>query len=392
LLSRKGAPRGKVLRTSAWRPLLEKATVMVPESDVVIQALKGTLQRLFVVDSVGGPSQIRIFDRKGKAQGTVPILPVSAVHQMVDLGEGDLLFHNESFTEASAWYRFRASTGKVEKTAMAQPATADFSDIVVMPEQCTSRDGTKIPLNILRRKDAKFDGSNPALLTGHGGFGVNVAPDYDPTRRIWFDKGGVVAVANLRGGGALGGEWHKAGMLTNKQNTFDDFFACAQRLFDLKVTSSDKIALLGLREPLLMGAAITQHPEMFRAVVARGGIYDMLRLERVPNGAYDVNEYGSVTKKEQFDALYGYSPYHRVEDGKSYPAVLFLTGESDPRGDPGQARKMAARLLAVTASQDPILLRSSGDTGRGIGTPLNHAVLEAVDIYTFLFHVLGIAP
>lgn len=392
LLSRKGAPRGKVLRTSAWKPLLEKAAVMVPESEVVIEALKGTQTRLYVVDSAGGPSQIRIFDRKGKALGTVPILPVSAVHQMVDLGEGDLLFHNESFTEASAWYRFRASTGKVEKTAMAQPATADFSDVIVMREQCTSKDGTKIPLNILRRKDAKLDGSNPTLLTGHGGFGVNVAPDYEPTRRVWLDKGGVVAVANLRGGDEHGDEWHKAGMLASKQNTFDDFFSCAQRLFDLKVTRPEKLALLGLQEPLLMGAAITQHPEMFRAVVARGGIYDMLRLELVPNGAYDVNEYGSVTKKEQFEALSGYSPYHRVEDGKPYPAVLFLTGERDPRGDPGQARKMAARLLAATSSKEPILLRSSGDTGRGIGTPLNHAVLEAVDVYTFLFHVLGIEP
>jgi prolyl oligopeptidase len=141
-----------------------------------------------------------------------------------------------------------------------------------------------------------------------------------------------------------------------------------------------------------MGAALTQRPELLRAVIARGAVYDMLRLERAPNGAYDVNEYGSVADKAQFDALFKYSPYHRVEDGKPYPAVLLLAGENDPRGDPSHARKLTARLLAATSSQEPILLRQSGDTGRGVGTPLDHAVLEAVDMYTFLFYVLGIKP
>jgi prolyl oligopeptidase len=393
LVSRKGAPRGRVLRTSAWKPALAKAEAVVAPSDAVIEMVKGTPGRLYVVDTVGGPSQIRIFERKVKAKelGKVPILPTSYVDQLVAINGDDLLFHNESFTEASAFYRFRASSGKVEKTAMAQPATADFSDATVERTTCVSRDGTQIPLSILRRKDAKMDGSNPTLLSGLGGFGLTAAPDYDPTRRVWLDVGGVVAVANLRGGDEMGDDWHKAGMLTEKQNAFDDLFACAQKLFDLKVTRPDRLALMGHSQaPLMMGAAITQHPEMFRAVVARGGVYDMLRLELAPNGAYDVNEYGSVGNKDQFNALYGYSPYHRVQDGKPYPAVLFLTGDNDPRGDPSHARKMAARLLAATTSKEPILLRSSGDTGRGMGTPLDHAVLEAVDVYTFLFHVLGI--
>jgi prolyl oligopeptidase len=393
LLSRKGAPRGKVLRTSGWKPQIDKAQVVVPESDAVIENIQATAQRVYVVDTIGGPSQIRIFDRKGKPLGAVPILPTSAVHQLVPLGESDLLFSNDSFTEASAWYRFRAGSGKAEKTAMAQPATADFSDATVVRESCASKDGTKIPLSILRRKDAKMSGDNPTLLTAQGGFGISVPPDYDPTRRVWLDQGGVVAVANVRGGDELGDDWHKAGMLTNKQNAFDDLFACASRLFELKVTRPEKLALVGSSQaPLIVGAAITQHPEMFRAIVARGGVYDMLRLELAPNGAYDAFEYGTVEKKEQFDALYGYSPYHRVDDGKPYPAVLLLTGENDPHGDPSHARKMTARLLEATSSKEPILLRSSGDTGRGVGTPLDHAVLEAVDVYTFLFHVLGIQP
>jgi prolyl oligopeptidase len=229
------------------------------------------------------------------------------------------------------------------------------------------------------------------LLTAQGGFGVVVAPDYDPTRRAWLDVGGVVAVANVRGGGEDGEDWHAAGKLLQKQNTFDDLFACASMLFEMKITRPDKLALLGSAQaPLVMGAALTQRPEMFRAVVARGGVYDMLRLEQSPNGAYDVGEYGTVADEKQWKALYAYSPYQRVEDGKPYPATLFLTGENDPRGDPSHARKMTARLLAATSSKSPILLRSSGDTGRGVGTPLDHAVLEAVDVYTFLFHALGI--
>ncbi len=391
IISKKDAPRGKVLRTSAWKPVLAKAEVVVPESEGVLLDVIPTLQRIYVRSSAGGPSEMRFFDLKGKAGGVVPILPVSSVHEVVLLQEGDLYFENESYIEASAWYRFRAGSGKVEKTAMAQPATADFSDATVVREACTSKDGTKIPLSILRRKDAKLDGKNPTILTGQGGFGVVVSPDYDPTRRAWLDVGGVVAVANLRGGGENGDAWHKAGMLAQKQNVFDDLFACAERLLELKISKSDKLVLLGApQSPLLVGAALTQRPEMFRAVVARGGIYDMLRLEGTPNGAYDVPEYGTVADDKQFKALFGYSPYHRVEDGKSYPATLFLTGENDPRGDPSHARKMAARLLAATSAKSPILLRSSGDTGRGVGTPLDHAVLEAVDVYTFLFHVLGI--
>jgi len=393
LISGKDAPKGKVLRTSGWKPNLGKAEVVVPEGPAVIEDLVPTLQKLYVVDNIGGPSQIRIFDLKGKPTGNVPILPISAVHEIVALSEGDLYIENESFTEAAAFYRYRAGSGKYERTAMAQPATADFSDATVVRETCTSKDGTKIPLSILRRKDTKFDGKNPTILTGQGGFGVVVAPDYDPTRRAWLDVGGIVAVANLRGGGEQGEAWHKAGMLTQKQNVFDDFFACAEKLFELKVTQADRLALVGAASaPLLAGAALAQRPEMFRAVVARGGVYDMLRLEGTPNGAFDVPEYGSVADKKQFDALYAYSPYHRVEDGKAYPATLFLTGENDPRGDTAQTRKMAARLLAATSAKAPILFRSSGDTGRGLGTPLDHAVLEAVDVYTFLFHVLGIKP
>ncbi len=393
LISKKDAPRGKILKTSGWKPILNKATVLVPESSAVILDFVPTLTRLYVADSVGGPSQIRIFDPKGKPLGNVPILPVSSVHEIVPLSEGDLYLENESFTEASAWYRFRAATGKIERTAMAQPATADFSDSIVLRETCTSKDGTKIPLSILRRKDTKFDSANPTMLTAQGGFGVIVAPDYDPTRRAWLDIGGVVAVANVRGGGEEGEAWHAAGKLLQKQNAFDDLYACAEKLFELKLTRPDKLALLGsAKAPLIMGAALTQKPEMFRAIVARGGVYDMLRLEQSPNGAYDVSEYGSVVDEKQWKALYAYSPYHHVDDGKPYPATLFLTGENDPRGDPSHARKMTARLITATTSKAPILLRSSGDTGRGVGTPLEHAILEAVDVYTFLFQALNIKP
>ncbi len=202
---------------------------------------------------------------------------------------------------------------------------------------------------------------------------------------MWLARGGVFVVANLRGVGEFGDDWHKASHLTHKQNVFDDFAACARHLIDRKCTNPKKLAIEGgSNGGLLMGAAFTQHPELFAAVVTHVGIYDMLRVELHPSGAFNITEFGTVKERSQFDALFAYSPYHHVNDGTSYPAVLFLTSDHDGRVDPYHSRKMAARLQVASNSAKPVLLRYSFDTGHGQGTPLAERVAQEADVFAFL--------
>jgi len=247
-------------------------------------------------------------------------------------------------------------------------------------------------LNIVRKKGTKQDGNNPTLLYGYGGYGISMSPSFDFTRRLWFDRGGVFIVANIRGGGEFGEEWHKAGNLTKKQNVFDDFATAGKYLIDQKWTRPEKLALLGgSNGGLLMGALITQHPELMRAVISFVGIYDMLRVELAPNGAFNVTEFGTVKDPEQFKALYAYSPYHHVVDGTKYPSILFMTGANDGRVAPYHSRKMTARLDEANKSANPILLRTSSSAGHGIGTALSERIKQQADEYSFLFAQLGMS-
>ncbi len=308
--------------------------------------------------------------------------------------EGDnLLFENSSFVEPPAQYLFDVNSGSVTKTKLIGDPPVTLADVRVERKFATSKDGTKIPVNILIPKGAKRDGSNPCLLTGYGGYGINIEPGFSSIRRILFDHGFVVAVANLRGGGEYGEQWHFSGRLTEKQNVFDDFTAAMKLLIDEKYTSRDKLAIEGgSNGGLLMGAILTQHPHMMKCVISHVGIYDMLRVELSPNGAFNVPEFGTVKDSTQFRALLAYSPYHNVKDGTKYPATLFMTGANDPRVDPMQSRKMTARLQAATGSDAPILLRTSSSSGHGRGTALSERVEQITDSMAFLFAQLGVRP
>lgn len=391
LLSVNGSPRGKILHLPPGKTALSGAKVVVPESDVVIQSFQATKTRLYVSDLVGGPSELRIFDKTGKPLGKVPILPVSAVGELEHESGDDLLFRNASYIDPQAIYRFSAKEGKTKKTGIFLTSPADFSDAEVVRETCASKDGTKVPLNIIRRKGVVKDGKNPTVLGGYGGYGLSRQPRFNPMTRLWLDGGGVYAIANLRGGGEFGEAWHEAGKLAKKQNVFDDFEACARHLVAEKYTSAPRLGIIGgSNGGLLMGAAVTQHPELYGAVVSFVGIYDMLRVESTPNGAFNVTEFGTVKDPALFKALYAYSPYHHVTDGAAYPPILFVTGANDPRVDPYNSRKMTARMQAATGGKSPVLLRASGDTGHGGGTPLSAEIEEDVDAYGFLFHALGV--
>ncbi|MFL5245877.1 MAG: prolyl oligopeptidase family serine peptidase [Gemmataceae bacterium] len=390
VLSRKDAPRGKIMRLSLKNPNLAEAQTIVKESDVSIASFEPTANGLYVVDAVGGPSQMRFFNRDGSQEEKVPLPPVSSVNQVVHVRGDQVLFHAMTYIDPPAWYTLDKGGKAPQKTALFVKSPADFSDCEVLRDYATSKDGTKVPINIIRRKGTKLDGKNPTLLTGYGGFSISLSPTFSVGRRVWLDQGGVMAIANLRGGSEYGEEWHKAGNLTKKQNVFDDFAACAQFLIDQKYTSPDKLAIEGgSNGGLLMGAEITQHPDLFRAVVAHVGLYDMLRFEQHPNGVFNVTEYGSVTDADQFKALYAYSPYQHVKDGTRYPAVFLLAGINDGRVDPAQTLKMTARLQAATSSKRPVLLKVDFGSGHGIGDNLTAAIDRGADVYTFLFEQLG---
>ena len=401
LLSRKDAPRGQLLRLPLSQLEFSKAKVFVAQSSgsgadesgrTSIEDFEPAPGRLYVIDIIGGPSRVRVFDEQGRSLPGPSLPPISAVDQVVPVGRGDVLIYTSTYLEPSAWYRVDAATGKSTRTALFETSLIKFNDAEVVRSFAISKDGTRVPLNIIRRKGARLDGTNPVLLNGYGGYGISLKPFFAGSQtRVWLDQGGVSVTANLRGGGEYGEEWHKQGNLTRKQNVFDDFIACAQYLVDQKYTSPAHLAIVGgSNGGLLMGAAFTQRPDLFRAVVSFVGIYDMLRVELDPNGAFNVTEFGTVKDPEQFKALYAYSPYHRVKEGTAYPAILFLTGDHDHRVNPMESRKMTARLQAASSADHPVLLRTTSSAGHGIGTALDERIEQGADFFSFLFDQLGI--
>jgi prolyl oligopeptidase len=402
LRSVKDAPRGKILRLPlGGSKTLQDAEVIVPEGEAVIEGMLPTAGFLFVTDLLGGPSRIRRFDLDGKNGREVSIPATSGVGQMLALeakpDDNRVLFLETSFTEPAAWFIYdpaaAGGAGELKKTALFNTSPVDLSDIEAVREFAVSKDGTKIPVNILRRKGTKLDGSNPTLLTGYGGYGISLRPGFNFSHRLWFDRGGVMVVANLRGGGEYGEEWHLAGNLTRKQNVFDDFAACARHLIDRGYTRPDKLAVEGgSNGGLLMGAFLTQNPDLARAVVAHVGIYDMVRVELDPNGAFNVTEFGTVNDPAQFKAIHAYSPYHRTTKGTKYPAVFFLAGENDGRVNPAHSRKMTAQLQAASGSGNPVIARFSSASGHGMGTSLTERIAQKADVLAFLFDQLGMTP
>src|SRR6185295_2544575 len=377
---------------------LAGATMVVPESDDVIEydswgwpdTIAVTDNRLFVVEGIGGPHRVRIFDLAGKPLGELPLPPASAVYQLIKAGgqtPDAVLYQTNSYTDPSAWYRWSAAGANATKTALSVSFPIDFSDVEAVRDEAISKDGTRVPMTILHRKGMRLDGNNPTLMTGYGGYGLSQTPFFNPGLRIWLDHGGVMVYTNLRGGRERGEEWRRGGNLTRKQNVFDDFIACAEHLVSAGYTNKNRLAIQGgSNGGLLMGAALTQRPDLFKAVVSHVGNYDMLRLELEPNGEFNAPEYGTVKDPEQFKALFAYSPYHHVRDGIAYPPILFLTGVHDARVNPMQSRKMTARLQAAGART--VLLRTSATSGHGPGTRLDDRIEQEVDVLAFLFDQL----
>ena len=403
LLSHRGAPRGKLLaldlRGKPGTRDLAHARLLVAQDVGSMQgggefggeAVVATDDALYVRELVGGPSRVAIFGLDGAPRGTIPLPPIAAVDELASVGGGRVLYTVATYLAPPYVARYDQATGASTRTALAETTPIRFDDCEVVRITATSKDGTRVPIFVIRRKDLALDGTHPALLYGYGGYGVSETPRFaGEAVRLWLDGGGVYAIAATRGGAEFGETWHTDGALTHKQNVFDDFLAAAHALITARYTSPAHLAILGgSNGGLLMGAALTQAPRLFRAVVSLVGIYDMMRIELDPNGAFNVTEFGTVKDPAQFRAMLAYSPYQHVTDGTRYPAVYMATGTHDGRVNPAQSRKMIARLQAATASGYPIYLAISDKAGHGIGSALSVRIGQTADWLAFLFDQLG---
>lgn len=383
------APKGRILVVDLKNPARDRWREVVPESDAPIESLSLVGGKLVVNYTRNVSSQLRIFEPDGKhiRDAALPAVGTGYFYGRWESSEGFMVF--SSYPVPMTIYRYDVATGQQEVWARLK-VPVDTDRLEVKQVWYESKDKTRIPMFLVYAKGIQLDGSRPTLLTGYGGFNASYTPWFAPTAVLWAEQEGVYAVANLRGGGEFGEAWHKAGMLDRKQNVFDDFIAAAEWLIQNHYTNPTKLAIEGTSNGgLLMGAALTQRPDLFGAVACGYPLLDMLRFHKFLEAPYWVSEYGSSDDAAQFKYLYAYSPYHHVKPGTKYPATLFFTGDSDTRVDPLHARKMAALVQSATALDRPVLLRYETTSGHSGGLPLSKQIEQMTDVETFLFWQLG---
>jgi len=335
-------------------------------------------------------AEVRVFDVDGKLQRQMEFPTLGAIDEMSGQWDApDAFVSFSSFVVPTTIYRFDTATAKQSEWARIQ-VPVDAGKFEVKQVWFASKDGTKIPMFLVHRKDLNLDGAVPTLLTGYGGFNVNITPEFSSETVMFAEHGGVVAQVNLRGGGEFGESWHQAGMMEKKQNVFDDFIGAGEWLIANHYTNSSKLSIVGgSNGGLLVGTALTQRPDLFQAVVCWHPLLDMLRYEKFMEAQFWVSEYGSAEHADQFKYIYAYSPYQHVQKGVKYPAVLFMTGDADTRVAPLHARKMAALLQSATGSNRPILLRYELKAGHSEGRSVTAQISDLTDELSFLFWQLG---
>jgi prolyl oligopeptidase len=384
LLTHKDAPRFKVIHLDLDHPDLAKADVALPPSDLVLQDISTAKDALYIEAQQGGISHLlRIpYGEKGKTAATPVTLPFAGAIEGFsnDVQQNGALLRLAGWTEAPQWYAYDPATDKLANTRLETLNPTDFSDITSVEVTAPGADGTPVPLSIIYKKDLPMNGRNPCLLEGYGSYGLSIDPGFDATRLALLEKGIVLAYAHVRGGGENGEDWHLAGQKLTKQNTISDFIACAEYLIKQGYTSPAKLAGRGTSAGgITIGGALTQRPDLFTLCICNVGVMDTLRMEAGPNGAVNTPEFGSVKDADGFKALDAMDAYQHVKDGAAYPAVLLITGANDPRVDPWQLFKMAARLQAATSSKNPILLRIDYDAGHGMGSSKTQRDLITAD-------------
>lgn len=398
LQTTKGAPKGRVVAVDPAKPAPEHWRDVVAErQDAVIEGVSIGKGLIAVTYLRNAANVIEVFDLTGRSLGELsqPGIGTARVASEEDRTEAYLTF--TSYNHPTTIFRVDLAAPKAAPELWARPdAPVDPSMVEVEQVWYPSKDGTRISMFLVHRKGMVKNGEAPTLLYGYGGFNVNMTPSFTPTLFHWFEAGGVYAVPNLRGGGEYGEAWHAAGILDRKQNVFDDFVAAAEWLLATGYTKPEKLAISGgSNGGLLTGAVMTQRPELFRAVIIAVPLLDMLRYQSFLMARYWVPEYGSAEHADHFTFLFEYSPYHRVRDRTTYPAVFLTAGEHDTRVHAMHARKMAARLQAATTSnpaEQPVLLWVDREAGHGQGKPLSLRLREATDMRVFLMWQLGMLP
>ncbi|MBL0141554.1 MAG: S9 family peptidase [Betaproteobacteria bacterium] len=394
LLTHKGALRNQVLVMKVGSSEVSRPRKVVPEGDTVILGMALAADALYLRTTVGGLERLERLNLGFGASRTPEFVKTE-----FDLAITQLLTHPQrpgavlllqGFLEAPAVVTVEARTGNLKNTGLQPASRADLSGMDEVRLYAPSHDGTKVPVTLLYRKTTMLTADNPTLLIGYGAYGISQTPYFDATRLAWLERGGIIAFAHIRGGGEYGEEWHRAGQKGTKENTILDFVACAEFLVKFGFTSPKRLAIQGTSAGGIPSAgAMVRRPDLFAAVVPRVAVLDMLRFEFTANGPANIPEFGSVATREGFDALRRMSAYHQVKDGTAYPAVLLTTGMNDPRVDPWQAGKMAARLQAATSSAKPVLLRVEWQGGHGRGATREQREEELADIYAFLLWQFG---
>ena len=396
IVTNEDAPRFRVFMAEAGNYDRDDWQEIIPQAGGVLKDAELWGGKIFAQYEQNATSQLKVFDLGGVLLNNLTLPAIGSVFAWQGKWDRDEVFYGfESFTIPPSIYRYDLKTGSTTLWAKVDAPGIDPAEYKVEQEWYHSKDGTRVPMFVVSKKGLKKDGQNPTVLTGYGGFDISLTPEFDRDIYLWLEHGGVYAIANLRGGSEFGEDWHRAGMLDKKQNAFDDMIAAAEFLISEKYTDKGHLAIWGgSNGGLLMGAMITQRPDLFRAVVCDVPLLDMLHYQKFQIARLWIPEYGNAEDPAQFKWLYAYSPYHHVKAGMEYPAILFTTADSDSRVDPMHARKMTALMQAEAANGGsrvrPILLRIETKAGHGPGTPVGKQIEEDTDAYSFLFWQLGV--
>ncbi|HSF80918.1 MAG TPA: prolyl oligopeptidase family serine peptidase [Anaerolineales bacterium] len=395
-------PLGSVIAVDITRPEKEHWRTIIPQTGDTLEAAIMVHDQFVALYLHDAYHQLKRFDLQGNPLEDIPLPGIGSI-----VSEGNFLNltgkrqHDELFyaywafttpvTVFRCGFSGRSAEGEVSELVFQPPLDFDASPYITRQVFASSKDGTRVPMFLTHRRDLKPDGSNPTLLYGYGGFNLALKPGFMVSRLAWLEMGGVLALANLRGGKEYGEAWHQAGMLDNKQNVFDDFIACAEYLVAENITSTPKLAIMGgSNGGLLVGACMTQRPDLFGAAIPSVGVMDMLRFHKFTIGWAWVSDYGSPEDPDQFKTLYAYSPLHNLKPGTQYPPTLVVTADHDDRVVPGHSFKYAAALQAAQGGEAPVLIRIQTRAGHGQGKPTAIQIEEIADIWAYLVDVLGI--
>ena len=380
-----GAPRNRLIAINSKSPGRENWQVIVPQADDVlvdVNLVGGKIISTYMQDA---KTIVKVFDPQGDETGTVELPGIGSAYGFNgDFDDDETFFAFTSFNSPTAISKLNITTGEAE--AFKSPDVAmNPDDYIVKQVFYYSKDGTRVPMFIAHRRDVVPDGNTPTMLYGYGGFNISLTPSYSTVRLTWMDMGGVYAVANLRGGGEYGAEWHQAGTRLNKQNVFDDFIAAAEYLIAEGYTKPEKLAIFGgSNGGLLVGAVVNQRPDLFGAAIPAVGVMDMLRFQKFTAGQFWTDDYGSSDNPQEFEALMKYSPYHNVRQGENYPAILVTTADTDDRVVPGHSFKYTAALQEAQEGSDPVLIRIETRAGHGAGVPTEKIIEGYSDSWAFL--------